>query len=80
MARKYVRKTEKAKWSSDDLKNAKQAVAGELLKREAANICKIPFSTLKLRFKNDTDSNPSLGRTCDFPPKVLYGMADIKLR
>nr|XP_023021874.1 uncharacterized protein LOC111510207 [Leptinotarsa decemlineata] len=94
MARKYIRKTEKAKWTAEDLKKAKQAVDNGLSMRKAAENFGIPFSTLQVRLKSGTDSDPRLGRKCDFPPaheealadhvktlsKIFYGITAIKLR
>ncbi|XP_014285908.1 uncharacterized protein [Halyomorpha halys] len=76
MVRNYKRKTERAKWTLDDLKKAKQGIAEGLSVRKAAQIFKIPSSTLRIRLKSGTDSLPNLGRRCDFPPAHEKALAD----
>ena len=94
MPRKYIRKTDKAAWTAEDLKNAKTAISRGLSIRKAADQFKIPFSTLQERMKSGIDSDPSLGRKCVFPPvheaaladhvktlsKIFYGITALKLR
>ncbi|KAK9710007.1 hypothetical protein QE152_g26264 [Popillia japonica] len=62
--------------------------------RKAAENLGIPFSALQVRLKNGIDSDPRLGRKCDFPPtneetladhvkklsKIFYGITALKLR
>ena len=94
MPRKYIRKTDKAAWTADDLKKGKTAISRGLSIRKAADQFKIPFSTLQERMKSGIDSDPSLGRKCVFPPvheaaladhvktlsKIFYGITALKLR
>lgn len=68
MPRKYIRKTDKAKWTAEDLKKAKAAITIKIRKIETADQSKIPFNTLQDSMKSGTDYYPRLGRKCVFPP------------
>lgn len=53
MVRNYKRKTQKANWSEDDLKNALKSIEKkEMSIRAAAVSFQIPFSTLQERVKS----------------------------
>lgn len=94
MPRTYIRKTEKAKWTSEDLAKALKSIQEGSSIRSASKTSGIPFSTLKERIKLKTLGDPSLGRKCDLPleheealsvhvkklSKVFYGLTPIKLR
>lgn len=47
MVRKYIRRTEKAKWTAEDLKKAKQAVDDGLSMRKAEEILEYPLAHCK---------------------------------
>lgn len=62
MPRVRKRTTERAKWSEQDLKEALQQVSeGKSVKSVALHF-NIPRSTLRDRIKNNSTSNPSMGR------------------
>jgi hypothetical protein len=62
MTIKYIKKTDKAKWTAENIKITKTAITGGLSIRKAADQFKMPFSTLQDKIKSGTDSDPSLGR------------------
>lgn len=62
MPRKYIRKTNKASWTSEQLNKAVQAIHNGRSVRNVSNTFSIPRSTLQLRLKNKDMSDPRLGR------------------
>lgn len=62
MSCKYSRTTEKAKWNSEQLESAMNAIENGRKVREVARSFGIPRSTLRKRRSTGDFSNPSLGR------------------
>ena len=67
MPRKYIRTTEKAKWSAEDLKAAIEAIEGGETFRQASEDFKIPVTTLFKRIKTRNYTGPKLGRKPTIP-------------
>lgn len=71
MPRKWVRTTQKAKWTAEQLEQAIKAVNEGMSIRKASKTYDIPFSTLQERLKSGNVDAPTLGRKCDFPLETL---------
>jgi hypothetical protein len=95
MPRTYIRKTERARWTKEDLKGALNDIANGIKIRRAARIHSIPFSTLQSRLKNQkTNPGSRLGRNSVFSEeqeemisqhvklmaKLFYGLTPKQLR
>lgn len=66
MPRTYCRETQKASWTSVQLKAALNSIRNGSSVREASKIFNIPRSTLQKRWKQNSDISPSLGRKAVF--------------
>lgn len=77
MPKARARTTEKASWSSDTVRKAKQLIEGGATMRNAAKTMGIPFSSLQKRIKKDSTVGPHLGRYTVFSSKEEAELADL---
>jgi len=81
MPRCRARKTERGKWSSDELKAAIGAVKAGIPIRQAATASNIPFSTIQQRLKTgDNSSEPRMGRKPVFTTAQEAALADTLIK
>lgn len=69
MVRSQERKTQKAKWTEENLQKAIKPVENGVYKKKAAKDLKIPRSTLRDRLKSEQFTKPLLGRKLVFNPE-----------
>lgn len=76
MVRRHVRTTEKAKWTSEQLKAAITAIQNGRAIREVAKSFGIPRSTIQKRMKTNNTGAPSMGRHSVFDGEQEKTLAD----
>lgn len=76
MVSKYKRRTDKAKWTAEDLKAAIQAIVEGRTIRSVCKSSGIPFSTLQERLKKGQCSAPKLGRQSVFTSDQEISIAE----
>lgn len=69
IVRSRERKTQKAKWTEENLHKAIKAVENGVSKKKAAKDFEIPRSTLRDRLKSEQFTKPLLGRKPVFNPE-----------
>lgn len=76
MPRTYVRKTNKASWTLEELQAAIAAIKNGRSVRGVSQTFNIPRSTLQKRIKTNDSSAPSLGRSSVFSKQQEKVLAD----